>query len=111
MSTKRRLEAFLASDVAASDSEAADYARYHIRRMDLLSSYATFTDSIKARRIHKALWQVVRQPSVIGEFMTRLPLVVDRRRRARQGDPFAFDPLSGGHRSRKVPVSSSKRTR
>jgi succinoglycan biosynthesis protein ExoO len=105
VSTKRRLVEFLATDVAARDSEAADYARYHIRRMDLLSSYATFADSMKARRIHKAMWQLVRQPSVLGEFATRLPLVLDRRRRARRGDPFAFDPLSGGHRSRKVPTS------
>jgi succinoglycan biosynthesis protein ExoO len=110
MSTKRRLVEFLATDLAASDSEAADYARYHIRRMDLLSSYATFTDSVKTRRIHKAMWQMVRQPSVLGEIATRLPIVLDRRRRARRGDPFAFDPLSGGHRSRKVPMSS-KRTK
>lgn len=110
VSTKRRLVEFLATDVAMSDSEAADYARYHIRRMDLLSSYATFVDSMKARRIHKAMWQMVRQPRVFGEFATRLPLILDRRRRARRGDPFAFDPLSGGHRSRKVPVSASKRT-
>jgi succinoglycan biosynthesis protein ExoO len=111
VSTKRRLVAFLATDVAASDSEAADYARYHIRRMDLLSSYATFTDAIKARRIDKAMLQMARQPRVLGEFATRLPVVLDRRRRARRGDPFASDPLSGGHRSRKVPASSSKRTR
>jgi succinoglycan biosynthesis protein ExoO len=105
-STKRRLEAFLASDVAATDLEAAEYARYHVRRMQLLSSYATFTHSIKDRRLHKAAWQMVREPSVMREFITRLPLVLERRRRARQGDPFAFDPLSGGHRSRKVPVSA-----
>jgi succinoglycan biosynthesis protein ExoO len=106
VSTKRRLEAFLATDVAASDPEAADYARYHIRRMDLLSSYSTFTDSIKARQLHKAVWMMLRRPSVVGEFATRLPMVLDRRRRARRGDPFAYDPLSGGHRSRKVSVSS-----
>lgn len=108
VSTKRRLVEFLATDVAASDSEAADYARYHIRRMDLLAAYATFTHSIKARHIHKAMWQMARQPSVLGEFATRLPLVLERRRRARRGDPFAFDPLSGGHRSRKVPASSQR---
>ena len=108
VSTKRRLVEFLATDVAASDSEAADYARYHIRRMDLLTAYATFTHSIKARHIHKAMWQMARQPSVLGEFATRLPLVLERRRRARRGDPFAFDPLSGGHRSRKVPASSKR---
>ena len=108
VSTKRRLVEFLATDVAASDSEAADYARYHIRRMDLLAAYATFTHSIKSRHIHKAMWQMARQPSVLGEFATRLPLVLERRRRARRGDPFAFDPLSGGHRSRKVPASSKR---
>jgi succinoglycan biosynthesis protein ExoO len=108
VSTKRRLVEFLATDVAARDSEAADYARYHIRRMDLLAAYATFTHSIKARHFHKAMWQMACQPSVFGEFATRLPLVLERRRRARRGDPFAFDPLSGGHRSRKVPTSSKR---
>ena len=108
LSTKRRLEAFLATDVAAADSEAADYARYHIRRMDLLLSYGTFTGSIKARRLHKATWQLLRQPSVLGEFAARLPMALERRRRARRGDPFAYDPLSGGHRSRKAPASSKQ---
>ena len=111
VSTKRRLEAFLATEVAAKDSEAADYARYHVRRMDLLSSYSIFTNSIKARHLHKAALEVARHPSVLGEFASRLPLVLERRRRARKGDPFAFDPLSGGHRSRKVPASAGRSTR
>ena len=111
VSTKRRLEAFLATDVAANDPAAAAHARYHVRRMEILSSYSAFTTSIKAGRVHTAAWQMVRQPKVVGEFVARLPMVLERRRRARNGDTFAFDPLSGGHRSRRVPASVAKRAR
>jgi succinoglycan biosynthesis protein ExoO len=34
---------------------------------------------------------------------------VEPRRRARQGDPFAFDPLSGGHRSREKTTTRPSR--
>ena len=108
VSTKRRLEAFLTTDLAFNDPEAAGYARYHIRRMDLLTTYSAFTSSIKAGRLHNAAWQMVRDPRVVREFAARLPLVLDRRRRARNGDLFAFDPLSGGHRSRRVPASTKR---
>jgi succinoglycan biosynthesis protein ExoO len=107
-STKRRLEAFLASPVALAEPEAADCARYHIRRMDVLSSYAAFTGAVKSRRIGVAARELVRRPAVFGELMARLPHALERRRRARQGDPFAFDPLSSGHRSKAVPTRPSR---
>ena len=111
VSTRRRLEAFLATDVAAKDPAAAANARYQVRRMEFLSSYSAFTKSIKAGHVHKAAWQIVRHPTVAGELVARLPLALERRRRARKGDTFAFDPLSGGHRSRRVPASVAKRAR
>jgi succinoglycan biosynthesis protein ExoO len=107
-STKRRLQAFLDSPVAFAEPEAAGYARYHMRRMDILTSYAEFVGAIKAKRMGRAAWKMVRRPQVMSEFAARLPLVLDRRRRARRGDPFAFDPLSGGHRSRAVPTRPSR---
>ena len=111
VSTRRRLEAFLATDVAAKDPAAAANARYQVRRMEFLSSYSAFTKSIKAGHVHKAAWQMVRHPTVAGELVARLPLALERRRRARKGDTFAFDPLSGGHRSRRVPASVAKRAK
>jgi succinoglycan biosynthesis protein ExoO len=106
-SSKRRLEAFLASDIALSDPVAAGYARHHIRRMELLTAYGEFTRAIKAKRVHNAAWQVMRQPKLVGEFATRLPAALERRRRARRGDAFAFDPLSVDHRSGRLPVPQS----
>ena len=107
-STKRRLQQFLDSATAHAEPEAADYARHHIRRMDLLTSYAAFVTALKARQIGRATREALRRPAVVSELAGRLPYVLDRRRRARKGDPFAFDPLAGGHRSRPVPTRQSR---
>jgi hypothetical protein len=105
LSTRRRLEAFIDTDAAANDAAAMANARYHLRRMDVLASYASFTRSLKALRPDKAARDAFNEPKVLSEFATRLPLVIDRRRRARQGDPYAYDQLFARHRSRRVPVA------
>jgi hypothetical protein len=107
-STKARLQAFLDGPVAPLEPEAADYARYHIRRMEVLASYAAFTNAVKRRRMARAVRELAHCPRVLGEFAARLPYAIERRRRSRLGDPFAFDPLSGGHRSRAVPTRPSR---
>ena len=107
-STKRRLQAFLDSPVAAAEPEAAEYARYHMHRMDVLTSYSEFVGAMRARQMGRAAWTLVRRPHVVPEFAARLPLIFERRRRARRGDPFAFDPLSGGHRSKAATTRLSR---
>jgi succinoglycan biosynthesis protein ExoO len=106
-STKRRLEAFLHSDVAASDVVATANARYHLGRMDILTAYNSFTASLKSLRLDKAAWSALQKPCLLRELMAGLPLALDRRRRARRGDKFAYDPLFGPHLSRRVPVTAS----
>ena len=105
-STKRRLEAFLKSDVAANDLEASSNARYHLGRMDILTAYDSFTASLKSLRLDKAAWSALQKPCVVRELMAALPLALDRRRRARRGDQFAYDPLFGPHLSRRVPTAA-----
>jgi succinoglycan biosynthesis protein ExoO len=107
-STRKRLQAFLDGPVAAVDHEAADYARHHIRRLQVLSSYAAFTSALKDGRIGAAVREFARCPRVVNECAARLPNALERRRRARRGDLFAFDPLSSGHRSRAIPTRPSR---
>jgi hypothetical protein len=73
--------------------------------MNVLLSYSSFTDALKSLRFDRAAWSALNQPRVLTEFATRLPLALDRRRRARRGDPFAYDQLFGPHLSRPVPVA------
>ena len=108
LSTKRRLEAFLDSDVAAGDLVATANARYHLGRMDILTAYNSFTTSLKSLRLDKAAWSVFQKPWVLRELMAALPLALDRRRRAWRGDQFAYDPLFGPHLSRRVPVAAAQ---
>jgi succinoglycan biosynthesis protein ExoO len=107
-STKARLQAFLDSPLAFVEPEAANFARYHIQRMEVLASYAVFSDALKRRHVGRALGEAVRHPRVVGEFAARLPYAIERRRRSRLGDPFAFDPLSSGHRTRPMPTRLSR---
>lgn len=101
--TRRRLEELLSSDVALRNADAAHFARYHLQRMNVLLAYAEVVRSIRARHLDKATRQALTRPAVLLELAARLPDTVRRRIRARRGDPYAFDPLIGVHRSRTVP--------
>lgn len=113
LSARRRLEAFCNSLAASRYPAAAAIARYHLRRMDVLTSYDAFISSLKERRVVDALRCAGRQPIVVSEFTRRLPLAFERRRLDRLGDPFAYDQLFGPHLSRRVPrhVYATKRAR
>lgn len=102
-SARRRLGAFCDSAAATRDPAAAAVARYHLRRIENLTSYDSFISSLKSRRFVDAAFHAGRHPSVVSEFATRLPLAYERRRRARLGDQFAYDPLFGPHLSKRVP--------
>jgi len=102
--TRHRLEEFLNSDAAGNDLAAATTARYHLGRLDVLSDYDSFTEALKSLRVDKAARCALHEPKVVSELATRLPLALERRRRARRGDPFAYDQLFGPHLSRRVPA-------
>ncbi|MEO5840401.1 MAG: glycosyltransferase [Acidimicrobiales bacterium] len=103
-SSKRRLQAFLDSPAATNDLVAAATARYHVGRIEVLDAYDSFTQSLKSFRFDKAARDALHEPRVLTELTIRLPLALERRRRARRGDPFAYDQLFGPHLSRRVPV-------
>ncbi|MEO8697493.1 MAG: glycosyltransferase family 2 protein [Acidimicrobiales bacterium] len=108
-STRRRLAEFLGSDAATNDVAAAMTARYHLGRMDVLTAYDSFAEALKSFRVDKAARHALREPKVVRELATRLPLALERRRRARRGDPFAYDQLFGPHLSRHVPEPTRNR--
>jgi succinoglycan biosynthesis protein ExoO len=102
-SARRRLEAFGNSAAATEHPAAAAIARYHLHRMDVLTSYDSFIGFLKAGRFADAARCASRQPVVVSEFARRMPLAYERRRLARLGEPLAYDPLFGPHLSRRVP--------
>jgi succinoglycan biosynthesis protein ExoO len=101
-SSQRRLRALLERGLAETDPHAAAIARYHPRRMDVLEAYGAFVTAVKQRRPVRAATAARRAPSTFAEAIRRAPLALERRRRARRGDPFAYDQLFGPHLSRRV---------
>jgi succinoglycan biosynthesis protein ExoO len=108
-SSQRRLRALLERGLEATDPEAAAIARYHLRRMDVLEAYGSFVAALKQRRPVRAATTALRAPSTFTEAIRRAPLVFERRRRARRGDPFAYDELFGPHLSRRVRPIGARR--
>ena len=104
LNTRRRLESYLTVHAAADDAQATHIAQHHIRRIELLANYSSFIDSLKSRRLHAAAGQMMKQPGLLREAAMRMPLMIERRRRARRGDPYAYDQLFGPHKSRRVPA-------